>query len=335
MLKGYAILLALALALMPLVGVQADSMDGEVFCGDLLEADCQILLDNADVMDSLNSLAFFVNMSLDADTDEGMQLFAQGHGGFELDNETLRAVNEMSEDVSEADLGALVELLLTSVKAELWFEVKGTSGTEDVDIELQLRLKDGVVLVGADALEALTGEPMTGVEAFGIDLNGAIGEMLEESGAMPAADVSDMEEAEAAAMTITRLPDSEVTDVAVAVFETDIDLDTFFSLVSAEELVAASNDLEDQQSARELIEAIGVKEFYTRQYIGLEDYYTYRMDMVLDVSIAGENYDMETDASFVMDMSILLSDFNEPVHVEIPEDAFVFPLAMIMQMGSQ
>ena len=78
MLKGYAILLALALALMPLVGVQADSMDGEVFCGDLLEADCQILLDNADVMDSLNSLAFFVNMSLDADTDEGMQIVCSG-----------------------------------------------------------------------------------------------------------------------------------------------------------------------------------------------------------------------------------------------------------------
>lgn len=34
-------------------------------------------------------------------------------------------------------------------------------------------------------------------------------------------------------------------------------------------------------------------------------------------------------------MVIELSSFGEPVDVSIPEDAFVLPLAMMMQMGSQ
>ena len=32
-------------------------------------------------------------------------------------------------------------------------------------------------------------------------------------------------------------------------------------------------------------------------------------------------------------MTIDLSDFNQPVAVEIPEDAFIIPLAMMMMMA--
>ena len=43
----------------PVAFAHADSMD-DVFCGDLSQSDCQILLDNAAVMDSLNSFAVSV-----------------------------------------------------------------------------------------------------------------------------------------------------------------------------------------------------------------------------------------------------------------------------------
>ena len=329
------LLLVVLIIMLTLAGVQADSTDRADLCGELPETDCQILVDNESVMNSLNSLAFSASLSMYADADEVMQLSGQGYGAFELDDEALQAVNEMSEDISETDLNALAELLLTSAKAEISFEVSGNSGDEVLDFALELRLKDGILLVGAEALEELTGESMTGVEALGVDLNGAIGDMLEETGALPTTDVSEMEAAEAAAISITRLADDEVAGVAVAVFETTIDLDTFFSLVSAEDLVAEANDVSDPEEVRKLIEAIDVRDFTSLEYIGLEDHYTYRMEMSLDVSIAHENYDMDEDASFVMDMNIMLSGFNEPVDVTIPEDAFVFPLAMLLQMGSQ
>ncbi len=335
MLKMRVILALLAIMLVSLAGAQADSTDRAVLCGDLPETDCQILLDNESVMNSLNSFAFLMDMSFAVSGDEAMQLAGQAGGALSLGDEALRAANEMSENMSEADASALIELLLTSLEADLWFNVQGASGEEDFDMELSLQMKDGIVLIGAEALEALTGEPMTGMEAFGVDLNGAIGELLEESGAMPATDVSDMEAAGAAAMTVTRLPDSEVNGVAVAVFETDIDLDILFSLVSVEELVAASDDLDDPQMASELIEGIDVREFYVRQYIGLDNLYTYRTEMSLDMSMAFEDDSQATDAAVVMDMSVDLSEFGEPVVVEIPEDAFVFPLLMMMQMGDQ
>ena len=53
------------------------------------------------------------------------------------------------------------------------------------------------------------------------------------------------------------------------------------------------------------------------------------------MTLAGDVYELDSDGSIVMDMSMEVFDFNEPVEVEIPEDAFVFPLAMMMAMGSE
>ena len=37
--------------------------------------------------------------------------------------------------------------------------------------------------------------------------------------------------------------------------------------------------------------------------------------------------------STVISMTMDFNEFNQPVTVEIPEDAFVFPLEFLMQMG--
>lgn len=335
MLKMRMLMVLLVVLLLSLSGVLADSSDRAILCGDLPETDCQILLNNADVMDSLNSFAFLMNINLNASGDDAMQLTLNGGGALSLADEALHAANAMSETMSGADMSALAELLLTSLEADVWVELQGEAAEEDFDMGFNLLLKDGVVLVGAEALEAVTGEPMTGIDAIGIDLNDAIGEMLEETGAMPAMDADEMEAAEMAAISVARLADSELNGVAVAVFESDFDLNTILSLISAEQLVGASDDMEDSQAAAQMMEAIDVSEFSVRQYIGLGDSYTYRIVMALDMTMASESGDLDADAQIVMDMSIDLSNFNEPVEVEIPEDAFVFPLAMMLTMGSQ
>lgn len=334
MLRKFAILIALIILVLPVSGARADSMD-DVFCGDLPEADCQILLDNAAAMNSLNSAFFFFSMNVLTGVDEDVLYAAQGYGDVELDDEAVDAINKLSEDVSAADWGVLFELALASAQADVTLDFRDYSGQEDVRTALRLKLKDGILLIGPDTLAALTGASMGDMEEFGVDLKGAIGELIAESGAIPAMDFDDMAEVEAEAMSISRLPDDEVSDVAVAVFQTDIDLKTLLSSVRAQQLVAASYDLPDRQAAEALVDSINSRDFYVRQFIGLDDHYTHRMEVLMDMSMADESVDQEPFASLVLNMIISLSKFDQPVDVTIPEDAFVLPLAMLMQMGDQ
>ena len=334
MLRKYVILFALIALVFPVAFAHADSMD-DVFCGDLSQSDCQILLDSAAVMDSLNSFAVDLSMTLVADSAEPMRLSVEAAGQFALDDEPLQLINEKAANASEAEWGELAEVFLTSVKADVLIDMTDSSGAEEVQTEIRLLLKDGIMLLSADALTALTGEDMSGMEGFGIDLNDAIGEMLTETGAMPAADSAEMQDMEAvaeSAMTISRLADSEVGGVAVAVFQTDFDLGAFFSLVSPEQLVAASADLDDPLTLSEIMDSIEVGEFSVTQYVGLQDSYTYRMDILVDMSMSYTENGQQQNSSINLDMSAILSKFGEPFDVEIPEDAFVFPLAMMMQM---
>lgn len=336
MLRKCVILIALIALVFPVAIAGADSMD-DVFCGDLAQGDCQILLDNAEIMDNLNSFAVNVSMTLEADAADPMRLFAQGNGQFGLDDESLQTINEKAANIAEADWGELAEIFLTSAKANVWIEMTDASGEEEDKTEISLLLKDGVLVLSAEALSALTDEDMTGMEGFGIDLNDAIGELLTESGAMPEMDSAEMEEMDDvadSAMSITRLPDGEVREVAVAVFKTDIDLNAFFSLVSAEQLVGASNDMDDSEALRELMDSIEVGEFSVTQYIGLEDNYTYGTDILVDMSMSFTENGQRQDSSINFEMAAVLSNFGEPVDVPIPEDAFVFPLAMLLQMGA-
>ena len=336
MLRKYLILVVLIALVFPVAIAHADATD-EVFCGDLSQSDCQILLDNAAVMDSLNSFAVSLSMTLDVDSAEPMQLALQGYGQFELDDESLQSINEKAASLSEAEWGELAEIFLTSAKADVRIEITERSEGEEDPTELNLLLKDGVLLLSADAMAALSGEDMTGIEGFGIDLNDAIGDLLKESGALPNTDSAEMQEMEAladSAMTVQRLPDSEVSGVAVAVFKTDFDLATFFALVSPEQLVAASDDLGDPLTLSEIMDSIEVGEFSLTQYVGLDDSYTYGIDIVADMSMSYAEFGQVRQSSISFDMGAILSSFGEPVAVEIPEDAFVIPLAMLMQMGN-
>ena len=60
MVKKCMILVVLVLLLMPLLIVQAES----THCGDLSDADCQIILNNIAVMDEVHSFAFDMGCTL-------------------------------------------------------------------------------------------------------------------------------------------------------------------------------------------------------------------------------------------------------------------------------
>ena len=175
---------------------------------------------------------------------------------------------------------------------------------------------------------------MTGMEWLGVDVTGAIGDLLTESGMMPDMDANDLEEVEASATSVTRLPDSEINGVAVAVFETSVDVNSILSLISIEDMIAASDSNEDPEKTMEMVQAIDVRDLSSRQYIGLDDRYTYRLEVSVDLTAPAESGDQDGgEKTIVMDLDVGLSGFNDPVEVEIPEDAMVFPLAMMLQMN--
>lgn len=335
MLRKYLTLIVMIALALPAAVASADATD-DIYCGDLSQNDCQILLDNAAVMDSLNSFAVHMNMTLDIDGAEPTRLSVQGNGQFELDDESLHTINEMATNASEAEWGDLAEFFLTSAKAAIWVEITESSGEEDDTTEFNLLLQDGILVLSADALSALSGEDMTGMEGFGIDLNGAIGELLTESGMMPEADSKAMEEAYTlaeSAMSIARLPDGNVNGVAVAVFKSDYDLGAYFSMVGTEQIMAASGDLDDSRTQSEIMESMEVGEFSVTHSIGLDDRYTYGLDILADLSMSHTENGQQMTSTINMEMDAQLSGFDEPVEVSISEDIFAFPLAMLQQMS--
>ena len=184
---------------------------------------------------------------------------------------------------------------------------------------------------------------MTGLEWFGIDTSGAIGVLLDEAGMGTAQDMgmssqSSMEAVEDDATVIVRLPDQIIAGSALAVFESSVDVNSIMQLLSLEDIQAAagSGDGADADMARAMIQGMDVRELSSRHYVGLDDHYTRRMEMAMDLTLSGELVGLEDgNISLIMNIGIDMTAFNQPVSVEIPEDAVVIPLAMMMQMGSQ
>ncbi len=336
-------LLVLVILLLPLSLAHAESTDNSKYCGDLSDADCEIILENIAVMDNVFSLAFLMDMALDVSgvgVDDTLQMAGEAGGVLSMDEESSREIQALSEDMNAADTTALLETLLTALTGEIWLDLTGVAEDEDFELELQLRMKEGVVLIGAGAMEELSGQEMGGMEWFGVNMTSGLEDLLSEFVTVDELDAAqarsaELEAAEAAATTITRLRDNEINGIAVAVFETTVDLEELLSTVTFADLVAALPGGEDPQAGMDLIQHMTVDEFSTRQFIGLDDHYTYGLVVFLDMEIAGEYFNKPgSSMSVEFGMTIEMSDFNVPVEVEIPEDAFVFPLAMMMQMGN-
>ena len=292
MYRRLTIILLLIALLIPLASVQADATDDALLCGDLSESDCQIILDNNAVMNEVNAFAFDMSMYLEADGDrdeDDMELTLAGSGALEIDADTLAELNAVDSMAMALDIAPLLESLLTGLTGELSISVAQSSAEGDSDLQVDLRIKQGVLLVNAAVLEAATGESMSGLEWLGLDLNGAVDELLGEAGLSDMSDMTqdqmdEMAAAEAAAMATTRLPDSEINGVAVAVFESTLDLETIMSLLSLEAM-GMSESGQDAEMTMAMLESMEVRDLSMRQYIGLVDLYSHRIEMSMDMTV--------------------------------------------------
>ncbi|MDE2821390.1 MAG: hypothetical protein OXI40_16790 [Chloroflexota bacterium] len=337
----YIVLAIAVLALAPVVGAQTDQTS-HVICGDLAEADCQILRDNKTVMDAVSSFAFGMSMTLDyagLDDSYAMSLSVDGQGGFAIAPEALAGVLALEEQLNNSsglslpeDAIAQLDAFIAGLTGEIRADIQLAADGESSDIPLHLLMKDGVIVFGAGALGELMDQPMEGMDWIGLDANGMMSLLASDPdmtdllgiGAeqeLPA-DAGSWADVEEAATTITRLADSEVNGLAVAVFESSLEMNHFADMVVEAYQGTTALDAAEIAAMRQQLENATLN---MRQSIGLSDHYTYRTEL-----------SMEMDGASEMSMALILdqSDFNEPVIVEIPQDAFILPLAMMMQMGN-
>ena len=339
--RTHALLFALIILLAAALGAQAASSES-VYCGDLTPADCQLKQASADRMNALTSLAFDADINMRFDFGDSTTITGRLSGDFEMDAESLQAIEALADTASAANLSALADLALASAKANVSLDMSAASEGEDFDLVFSFQLQDGVLFVDAQALEALTGESMEGVDGLGIDLTGAMSLLLVEAGGATSMekeasklDESAMKAAEAAATTIARLPDSEVNGLPVAVFETNIDVNMLMSLPEFERMVADHGGFDEAGTLLAALESMDVKQMRIIEHIGLDDGYAHRVDMALDMTTTLPDGDGALDAAIVMAMSVDLSRFNQPVAVAMPQELFALPLAMMLQMSQQ
>ena len=341
MLRKLAMLIALVVLMVMVAGVQADSIEDRVDCGELAEADCQILRDNVEVMDGVSSLHFDMQLDLGVNLGGFMDLLLlNGAGGGKL------AVDPAAADAANAAGGESGEdnwivVLATAITGEISLHLTGEMPEEEIDTQFVVLMENGLFVLNEGAMATLGGQTIPGLEWIGYDARDAADELMAEVGdggstEDDGASSPEMEEANANAMSLTRLPDAEVMGIPVAVMETDVDFNSVISLMTLEDVLSEAEPDEAQYADLMLavMQNTDLRDVSWRQYIGLDDHYTHRIDITLDITVAGEILEMEgMDFNITMSVVIDLSAYNEPVVVDLPEDVMLIPLDMLLGMG--
>ncbi|MCY3575349.1 MAG: hypothetical protein OXG92_01240 [Chloroflexi bacterium] len=313
----------LAILLVGALTVVAAGHSQEVNCGDLSEADCQILIDNHASMHDLSAFHFEAAMDMEmwgTASPERLKLGMTGSGDLAMDSSAAEGIDDMAEQA---------EAVIDSLAGQMRFVIHIEDDGKTESIEVDMLMRDSVFLFAGSMVEELMGMTMEDMDWFGLDLTGAVAAMLAQAGISEDDarhdDTSDYAEPEP---VITRLDDAEVNGAPVAVFESTIDMETMMS--------GDAETIEELMAPFGLAGTLGSGSMTNTHYIGLDDGYSYRQELSGSFSVGGLAMgEASGDMSATMSMTIDLSAFNEPVEVELPEDVPAFPLAMMLAMGSQ
>lgn len=364
--KKLLILSIMMLLIVPFASVNAQNMaEGSIdYCAILPEADCQILVQSEAAMGDVSSMAFDMSIAYDiAMSGEGMppgmdniNFAIDGTGAVAIDKAAFDQLYELaSTDMSAylEQIPSLMDGIFAGIDGEMALNISlpemlgmAMGGEVPSNIPLNLIMKDGVWALDVASLSAAMGEDAGGMGWVGINLNGAFESIFAESGMDFGAlmdeetmgMMTDMNSMDlTSAVTITRLPDTDINGTAVAVFEVNLDYSALMDAMMAEGAIAEMyNDMgmsqEEIDMALSVLDSIDLT---YRQYVGLSDYYGYRYEYMMAIAIDGEavGEDSLDSMSMGINMSFDLSDFNVPVNVEIPADAMVMPFEMIMGGG--
>jgi len=346
------LLIATCLLLIACAGLSAQSnYEGIDYCAILSESDCQLLEANEEAMWYVNSFAVAFAATGEttyanrANRSAQVTLDIRGSGQMAFDAEAAADWSTIGADTPQAERVDIFDRILTSIVGALSVTVVETSSEGTTETSISALMDSGVYLVDATTLESLSGESMDGVEWLGVDVNGAMETIMEMPDIASSIDITPMPNAAdlegiEQVLTITRHPDSEVNGVAVAVFDYEFDVPAFFKLPSLSE---AMMQLQNEDAITfallkvRMSDMLDNMQLSVRSYVGLEDFYTYRAIADFAMELDGESmgYARGGVASAQFSIDVVMTEHNQPVEVEIPEDAFILPLSLLLQMGSQ
>lgn len=356
MTKKLIVLLLFVLLLVPFASIHAQDDPMTLYCANLAEADCDLLSNSGTAMQDIESFGF--TMSLDfgiissAAEMEEINFSIAGGGNLALNLGDYMGLQELALENPEAYMEQLPQImseLVTGITGEASFlltlpaEMGIPTGS---DLTFDLLMKDGLIYLDAGPIMEMsgqgTGEPMW----FGINLAEFYGEAMGDM--MGGMDFTSMlngnmfstfssPEYMSQFIQTTRLADEEVMGQSMAVFETSLD---YGALLAAPEMHDYLESLYSGMgmSPAEIDTILGMvstmfsdAEVKFAQYIGLNDNFIHRFTMTMGINIDGASFG-EPDAGTTqmnMLMDFTLSNFNEPVEVEVPANATVLPTSML------
>jgi hypothetical protein len=334
------------------------------FCGDLPEADCQLLVESAAAMQALESSTFALEADVIVENVpdmpfEALSFHLTGDGSFAADTAVFAGFQPADFLGNPAELFPLVADMLREVAADLTFtldipEELNTFLHEDEprlpeSVSLNFRMVDGVLYLNmADVLEAAPGATVP-PGWVGLDLaelyETVLPEMMDETMVAPSFDVVPLmtalmqPENMAQFIAIERLPDGEVDGQEVAVFETRLDYVAMLNIPQFRELLIAS--VGEDVDIDEVIDTIramyqGMTLVITES-VGLEDklVHSTEVEMVWDLRALEELIGEEAAPLFSFNLVVTQEEFNNAPEVVAPDHATLLPLQQMFPSPEQ
>ncbi len=320
-------LLTIIVLMFGMVGFTQAQADIPVPCGDLADADCEILRQNQQATLALDSYNFALSANFSIsnipDMPDDVSFSVTGAGAFAGDMTTLAHPPEdmaamMSDPEAYVDYMAT---LLNAMDLELSLVVnlpealvEESDGQMPASLPLNIVLADGVGYLDFDALRNAVGEAGESFPEgwYGIDIVGLVDQMMQMTGSMDSMSAMDPSTFSQFAdpefinnfMSIERLDDTTAADgTAVASFHMVIDYAAMMSDPAMQELMAQSmqaqgTGLSDDEVAQmqtmmaQMFQDVTLEIFST---IGLDDFYTRSTQITM-------NFDMQSMMTMAAEM---------------------------------
>jgi hypothetical protein len=209
-------------------------------------------------------------------------------------------------------------------------------------VSLDLRMVDGVMYANLAGIKAAAPGATIPAGWVGLDVallyDTLLPDMLEN---MPSAATFDLVPVMTSLMqpenlgqfvTVERLPDTEVNEQTMAVFETRLDYVAMLEIREFREVLLATVEEDEADEALESIRAMyeGLTLVIT-QHISLEDKLVHRTEVQMDwdLSTFAEMSDEESLPQFFFNVVVTEESFNDAPEVVAPEDAMLFPVQQL------
>ncbi|MFN8560105.1 MAG: hypothetical protein U0703_00350 [Anaerolineae bacterium] len=343
-----------------------------VFCGDLAQADCDLLTRSQETMQSLDSAGFGFNVNVMLtnfpDMPDSATINVMGDGAFSGASSIQTDMTAAEADPSAAILSVLDNLdfdftVTVTVPPELMTEVDKNAPNS---LTLQMRLVDGVGYLNLDTLTDILGD--MGDSGFkgwnGIDLAGLLRALMKQMPDLFSGMTAMGMDSSAMQPYIEQFSDPEFLSKFMTIEKVDIgmpdettfrltlDFSTLMSEPAFQDMMRQQIEAQGQtMSQAELDQAMAMSSqmfkdvtFVIDETIGTEDAHLRAMHGTFTMDMSAMMAAMESESgskagsssqpapSLALDLTVFYNSFDSVPPITAPEDATVIPYESLLGM---